>query len=122
MTSDSPTVFERLKCRLLGHERVYDRAEDREEGGYQRLYAADDRDPEPIPACYIVNKCQRCGDEQRIYASVETAERIGVTLAWRAPCEQHPQQNQTQGQGQEQEQHHDRDAHATGGEDPDADE
>lgn len=67
-------------CLFTSHKYEADRAEDYEEGGYTRHHG--DGTQEPIPACYVVEKCSRCGTEQRIYSSVSIAEQFDVPKEW----------------------------------------
>ena len=77
----------RLKCWFGFHNRVPDRAEDKEPGGYQRVYPNEHRESEPIDACYVVEKCVHCGQERRIYGSVDIADRMGIPFEWERPVE-----------------------------------
>ena len=76
-----PSIADLLRCAVLGHQRAVDRAVDWEPDGYTRDYG-DGSPTEPVPACTLVEVCQRCGDERELYAPAEVAERHDIPTEW----------------------------------------
>lgn len=75
-------LISRIECFFTGHQWIPDRAIEREEGGYKRVYPNDDREPDEIDACTVVDVCTHCHAERKIYASVEMANRYDIELQW----------------------------------------
>jgi hypothetical protein len=74
----------RLRCLFGGHQYRFVRAIDRLPEAATREYA-DDRPPEPIDSCTIIDKCARCGTERETTAAVCVAERFDISREWEEP-------------------------------------
>ena len=80
-TDHEPSITDRFRCALLGHNHAIDHAVDWQPDGYTRDHG-DGSPPKPIPACTLVEVCQRCGDERELYAPAEVAERHDIPTEW----------------------------------------
>jgi len=76
------TIANRVKCWATEHRWQAIKAKNLNRDGCNRLYPNDDRDPQSIDACNIVDECMRCGQQREIYAAVDMARRNDIPLMW----------------------------------------
>lgn len=73
-------IIESSKCKLVGHEMQYVRAEAAPDEMTGTRQYRDGKEEEEIDICYLIDKCARCGVEERVRSPISAAQRRGFSV------------------------------------------